>query len=460
MSDGTLDRGRPANPGGPASDGLVTGTDDRLLLVADRLVDGTGRGASGRSFVAVEGGRVAAVGPADEAPSRVPAAVPRLDFPGCTILPGLMDSHVHLTFSAGPVPFEELQADPDARLLLRGAANARAALQAGVTTVRDLGARDRIALLLRDAIADGLVPGPRVLACGRPITSPGGHCHFLGGVAQGVEAVSRLTAELVAEGADAIKVMATGGNMTRSSDPLRAQFSVEELRAIVRIAGAAGRRVTVHARGVDGMRRAVEAGVDGIEHARMEVAPGEWGFDDALARAMAERGITAAPTLAASFRASQAKAAGVRVGLREGMVPIPVRQRNAWRLREAGVRVVVGTDAGAALARFDEAVHVEMELLVGAGWSPLEAIRAGTLDAAFAVGLEKEIGSVEPGKAADLLVVRGDPTRNVSDLRQVAQVVKGGRPVASGGSLTDDRRPFPWPLGEIAERRSLWGPLR
>ncbi len=430
-----------------------------LLVVADRLIDGTGRPALRRAFVAVERERIVAVGPVGEAEGRFPATIRRVDCPGCTVMPGLVDSHVHLTFSAGPVPLEHLQADSDARLLLRGVANARAALQAGVTTVRDLGSRGRVTLDLRDAIASGIVPGPRVVACGRPITSPGGHCHFLGGVAQGVEAVSRLTAELVEQGVDAVKVMATGGNMTQSSDPLRAQFSVDELREIVRIARAAGRRVTVHARGVDGMRRAVAAGVDGIEHARMEVAPGQWGFDDELAQAMAERGITAAPTLAASFRASQAKAAGFNVGLREGMVPIPVRQENARRLRESGVKVVVGTDAGAALARFDEAVHVELELLVAAGWSPLEAIAAGTLGAASAIGLDGDLGSIEAGKLADLLVVRGDPTTSIADVRQVEHVVQRGRVVASGGQLLGDRRPLPWPPDEVAERRSLWRAL-
>jgi imidazolonepropionase-like amidohydrolase len=367
-----------------------------------------------------------------------------------------VDSHVHLTFSAGPVPLRQLQDDSDTRLALTGVANARAALLAGVTTVRDLGSRGRITLDLRDAIAAGVVPGPRVLASGRPITSPGGHCHFLGGVARGVEAVSRLAAELIDEGVDAIKVMGTGGNMTEGSDPLRAQFSVDELREVVKVAAAAGRRVTVHARGVDGMRRAVDAGVDGIEHARMEVSPGQWGFDEKLARAMADQGITAAPTLAASFRASQAKAAGAKVGLREGMVPIPVRQQNAWRLREEGVRVVVGTDAGAALARFDEAVHVELELLVGAGWTPLEAIEAGTRGAAAAIGIQEDVGTIAPGKVADLVVVRGNPSRSISDIRQVEHVFQRGRLVASGGQLVHDRRPLPWPSGDIAERRSLW----
>jgi imidazolonepropionase-like amidohydrolase len=137
-------------------------------------------------------------------------------------------------------------------------------------------------------------------------------------------------------------------------------------------------------------------------------------------------------------------------------VPIPVRQENARRLREAGVRVVVGTDAGASLARFDEAVHVELELLVGAGWSPLEAIEAGTLGAAAAIGLEKEVGTIEAGKRADLVVVRGDPTHHISAIRDVECVFQGGRLVASGGAVTSDARPLPWPVDEIVERRSLW----
>jgi imidazolonepropionase-like amidohydrolase len=428
------------------------------LLLADRVVDGTGRPAIRRGFVAVDGDRIVDVGSA-ETLSRYPASVPRQQFPECTILPGLVDSHVHLTFSAGPVPFEQLQADSDADLLLRGAANARAALQAGVTTLRDLGSRGRVMLALRDAVAAGLVPGPRILASGRPITSPQGHCHFLGGVAQGVRDVARLTQELIDEGVDVIKVMATGGNMTQGSDPLRAQFSADELRAAVEVANAAGRRVTVHARGVAGMRMAVSAGVHGIEHARMEVSPGEWGFDEALAREMADRGVTAAPTMAASYRAFQCRAAGGRVGLREGAVPVPVRQKNARRLRESGVRVVVGTDAGAALARFDEAAHVEMELLTGAGWTPLEALEAGTLGAAIAIGREKLVGSLEPGKLADLLVVRGDPTEQISDVRQVERVFLGSRLVADADGVVSDRRPNPWPRDEIAERRSLWADL-
>jgi imidazolonepropionase-like amidohydrolase len=422
-----------------------------VLIAADRLIDGTGRPALQGGAVAVQGERIAAVGPVQELARQYPDAE-RVDFPGATLLPGLVDSHVHATFSAGPVPFQDIQDDNDLVVGLRGAINARDALQAGVTTMRDLGGRDRTTLALRDTIAAGLIPGPRLLVCGRPITIPQGHCHFLGGVAQGVDAVRALAEELIGEGVDALKVMATGGNMTVTSDPLKAQFTRDELRAIVGVANAAGRRVTAHARGVDGIRAATEANVHGIEHCRMEVGMGEWKFDDMLAREIAARGITAAPTLAASYRAFQRQAAGGTVGIRKGAIPFAIRQQNAARLREAGVRVVVGTGAGASLARFDEAVHVEMEGLVGSGWTPLEAIEAATRGAAFAIGREAELGSLQAGKVADITIVHGDPAVRISDVRNVEAVFLAGRQVVTGGCATLDARPVPWPADQVAAR--------
>ena len=251
---------------------------------------------------------------------------------------------------------------------------------------------------------------------------------------------------------DVIKVMATGGNMTATSDPLKAQFSREEVAAIVGVANAARLRVTAHARGVDGIRVAALANVHGIEHCRMEVGEGEWKFDGELARQLADKGIFAAPTLAASYRAFQRQAAGGKVGIRKGAIPFAIRQQNAARLREAGIRVVVGTDAGASLARFDEAVHVELESLVGAGWTPLEAIAAGTLGSATAIDRDKDIGSLEEGKLADLVVTRGNPARNISDVRQIEAVYLGGRLVATRGHATLDARPTPWPEEQIAQR--------
>jgi imidazolonepropionase-like amidohydrolase len=424
------------------------------IIIADRLFDGTDRVAE-KSYVAIENARIHDIGPFEVLSARIPDSVPREDFPGCTILPGLIDTHVHLTFSASAAPLAQIESDSDFALLLRGAQNARSALQAGVTTIRDLGSRNQVMYELRNAITKGIVPGPRVLCSGRPITCSCGHLHFLGGVAEGVKAVTKLACEIVEEGADVLKIIATGGNMTASSDPLQAQFSPEELRAMVHVAKDAGIPVTVHARGVVGIRASIAAGVDGVEHARMEVAPGEWRFDDDLAREMADRGVVAAATLAASFRAMQCQARGGKVGVRAGAIPIEVRQQNARCLRDAGVPVVTGTDAGAALARFEEAINLELELLVGAGWTPVEALQAATLGAARALRLGQEVGSLQAGKLADVVVVRGDPTRNISDARQVERVYQAGRVVVGGGHAIIDTRPHPWPLDEIVERPSL-----
>jgi len=431
---------------------MTAPTDQPVLIISgDRLVDGTGHEPIAHGAVAVRSDRIVAVGNVHDLAAQFPGAA-RADYPGATVMPGMIDSHVHVTFSASAVPFEDIQNDGDVTVGLRGAINARDALLAGVTVLRDLGGRDRTTIELRNAITAGAIPGPRLLVCGRPITIPNGHCHFLGGVATGVPDVTRLTAELVEEGVDAIKVMATGGNMTVTSDPLKAQFSREEMTAIVGIANQAGLRVTAHARGVEGIRIAAEANAHGIEHCRMEVGTGEWKFDHELARQLADKGITAAPTLAASYRAFQRQAAGGKVGIRAGAIPFPIRQKNAAMLRDAGIRVVVGTDAGASLCRFDEAVHVEMEALVGAGWTPVEAIHAGTLGSAAAIGLEKELGSLEPGKLADIVIARGNPARSISDVRQIEAVYLGGRQVASRGAATLDARPTPWPDSAIATR--------
>ena len=426
------------------------------LLLADKIVPGTGAEPLSHAYVATQGDKIIEVGTQSAlTPERFPVEVPRLEFPGCTLLPGLCDGHVHLTFSAGPVPFRDLLHDSDTALLLRAVANARAALQAGVTTLRDLGSRGQVIYELRDAINKRIIPGPRVLSSGAPITCMGGHLHFLGGVAEGRDGIARMTEERVEEGADVIKVIATGGNMTTTSDPLKAQFTTKEMEAAVEVANANGLKVTVHARGVEGIRAAIRAGVHGVEHARMEVPPGKWEFDDELGREMADRGVTAAPTFAASYRAFQCQAAGAKVGLRPGAIPISVRQENAKRLRECGVKVIAGTDAGASMARFEEAMHVEMECLVGAGWTPREAIEAATLGSATAIGHGEQLGSLEPGKIADLLVVRGDPTANISEIRQVERVFVAGEIVVGAGQVKHDVRPTPWPADEILERPSL-----
>ena len=250
----------------------------------------------------------------------------------------------------------------------------------------------------------------------------------------------RLVRELVDEGVDAIKLIATGGNMTVGSDPFSPAFSLAEARAVVEEAHAAGKKVAAHARSVAGMQQVVDAGVDSIEHSRMEIGPGEWGFDQTLAERMARDGVAAAPTMAASFRAFEHRARGGEVAVQPIALSTATRQENAARLRSCGVQVVVGTDAGAALASFDEATHLEMELLVGAGWTPLEALHAGTLAAARSIGVGDEVGSLEVGKVADIIVVAGDPARAIEHIRRVYCVFQAGIPTVFDGQITGDAR--------------------
>ena len=269
--------------------------------------------------------------------------------------------------------------------------------------------------------------------CGRPVTIPNGHCHFLGGVAKGVPEVTRLTGELVEQGADVIKVMATGGNMTVTSDPLKAQFTWRRCARSWAWPNAAGLRVTAHARGVEGIRVAAEANAHGIEHCRMEVGTGEWQFDHELARMLADKGIFAAPTLAASYRAFQRQAAGGKVGIRAGAIPFATRQKNAAMLREAGIRVVVGTDAGAL------ALPLRRGGARGDGGARGRGLDAGGGHPRRHPRLRhrgrrrEDLGSLEAGKLADVVVVRGNPARSISDVRQVEAVYLNGRRVASRG---------------------------
>jgi imidazolonepropionase-like amidohydrolase len=420
------------------------------LLLADLVIDKLDRAPQARGAVAIRDNLILDVGPAEKVLNGFREGATVIECPACTILPGLIDPHVHLTFSGSRRPFAELEEEDDGELCARGVANARTALLAGITTLRDLGARNDTGFSIKRALSKQVIPGPRVYVSGPPITTPEGHLHFLGGAAEGVDGVRRMAEKLVQHGADVIKLNATGGNMTLKSDPYRAQYTIEEIKAAVEVANAAGLKITVHARGVEGIRAAVRAGVHSVEHSRMEVPPGAWGFDADLAKEMRDRGVTAAPTLASSYRGLQHRAEGIRAG----SLPFDVRLQNARALREHGIRVTAGSDAGATLVRFDECAQLEMESLVMAGWTPLEAIEAGTRGSAFAMGLTK-IGELAPGKLADILVVRGNPTTDITHCRQVELVFLDGKLVVERGQILNDRRPYPWPLTQIETRSDI-----
>ncbi|MDR6624657.1 amidohydrolase family protein [Caulobacter segnis] len=347
------------------------------------------------------------------------------------VLPGLIDSHVHLTGQQGPTSRLDEVTQSSADQAMIGAGYARKTLMAGFTTVADLGAENQAIFALREGIKRGDVIGPRVLAAGSAVSIHGGHGDVNGfsdevmhvlrptSVCSGADDCRRATREQVWHGADIIKITATGGVLSNTAAGLSQQFSDDELKAIVDAAHKMGRKVTAHAHGVDGINSFLRAGGDSIEHGT---------YLDAESMALFKKnGGYLIPTLMAgdfvyriasgpnNFLTPAQTAKALDAG--------PKMLAMARRAHEGGVKIAFGTDTGVS-AHGDNAG--EFALLVKAGLTPLEAIQAATVNAADHFSLSNEIGSLAPGKAADLIAVKGDPLKDVTELQRVTSVIKGG----------------------------------
>lgn len=339
-----------------------------------------------------------------------------LDASGCTIVPGLIEAHAHLCFDATPGWRATYDSDSPGRMLLRMAANGRSMLEAGITTVRDLGAPTDAAIEMRDAFRSGLAMGPDLLVSGAPITTTGGHCWFMGGEADGELAIRRAVRERLKAGVDWIKVMATGGNMTARTNTFEPQFTVEELTACVQEAHRLRRRVAAHAHGANGVRVAVAAGVDTIEHCTFST-PGGTGFDESVAKEMAAKGIVVSPTVSIGYRRWPD----------DGQ-----RERRAAVLRgllDAGCRVIASTDCGIPNVPHAELAGGLEVLEEISGLPASRVLQLATSEAASILGLTDR-GLIAEGRRADLLVVEGDPTTDLGALRNVRYVFKAGQLVS------------------------------
>jgi imidazolonepropionase-like amidohydrolase len=406
----------------------VTAAD--LLLVGGTLIDGSGGAPLHDAAVLMQGGTIAAVGTRRQLAGAVVRET--IDVGGASMLPGFIDAHVHLIFSAGPEPLADVAAEDDAQLLVRARANAMAALDAGVTVVRDCGGRGVVVQQLRDEIAAGRSAGPRILSSGMPITSPRGHLHLIGVEARGTEAVREAVRGQVRAGADLIKVVASGGNLTPGTDPRQPQFSEAELRALVDEAHRSGRPVAAHVHSTQAIRSAVAAEVDTLEHCSWL---GDGGLDETLLATMAQRQTVISPGTPSTFRQRP-----------QDLASDPARQ-DFWRdlqehrfrttraMHAAGLPMIFGTDAGAPRTRFADYALASSIYGDGFGLSPMEIIRAATGRAAQALGLGDELGTLEPGKRADVVVVNGDPSVDPTALRRVKLVIQAGRPLDSASAL-------------------------
>ncbi len=399
-------------------------TPKRTVIRAGRVLNvRTGELRSNQTIV-IEGDKISQIAPSSEV--KAAAGDTTIDLPDATLLPGLIDMHTHLTFELSSLSYEGLKIST-AREALHGARNARRTLEAGFTTVRNLGAKDYADIALRDAINDGDVIGPRIVASGPALGITGGHCdenllppafHFQGeGVADGIEGVQHKVREVIKYGADVIKICATGGVLSKGDDPNASQYTLEEMKAIVADAHRLGRKVAAHAHGAEGVRWASEAGVDSIEHGHL--------MDDAAIATLKKNGTYLVPTLfLGEYMEKNMDRSDVPEYSKQKMRDvIAAMRKNTGKAFTAGVKVAFGTDA----AVYPHGLNAgEFHVYVSLGMTPLAAIQTATINASDLLGPKFLVGALEPGKFADVIAVDGDPTKDVTILEHVKFVMKAG----------------------------------
>ena len=411
------------------------------IILPSMLIDGIRNQAQKGMAVAIQGTSIKWVGPSSEAANLNTDGADQktLEFADGTLLAGMFDIHTHTNMPGDGRTGEQVNEDDNDEIrLLRSAQNAAAAIASGVTTMCDCGSWNRNGFALKEGLAEGLVEGPRVLVSGPPLTVTGGHLWYMGGEADGIDAVRSRVRDMVKQGADFIKIAASGGS-TSTSDPYRAAYSAGELNAIVEEAHNRNRPVLAHCRCTDSINMALDAGVDSILHCAFYDNDGSYRFDEQTADRLASSEVWLNPTmgLGNANRELLIKIKGERALTdeeEERLERSTVAGSNSLAqfsaLVKAGVKLVGGSDCGWSYYPFGD-FQGEVMSLHSAGLTRIEAIHAGTRSPAMALGISDTIGTVEAGKEADLLVVNGDPTQDLECLRDVVAVFKAGKRVAT-----------------------------
>jgi len=386
-----------------------------LLLRGVRVVDGRGVRAE-RADLMIEGGRIREISPE---PVQPPAGARVLELAGATVTPGLMNAHAHVCLDGtSPDPETLLRAETPAETAVRSARRLLDIVNMGVTAIRDVGAPNGIDISLRRLVENGDIPGPRMITAGRVITMTGGHGWWMGWEVDGPDEVRKAVRSQIKAGVTAIKLMATGGMMTPNQKAGAPQLTVEEMTAACEEAHKAGFPVAAHAESDQGVRNAVLAGVDSIEHGH--------GATVETLQLMLERGTALTPTILSDRRIIEAPPdAGIPDFVVQKCIPLGdaliETLHNAFRM---GVIITAGNDGGAPLVGVGE-MAAELALYVKHGLSPQKALESGTINTARLFRMP-EVGYLEPGWHADLLVVRGDPLTDIATLLQPEMVIKAG----------------------------------
>jgi len=388
-----------------------------LVLAGATVIDGVADEPLTNASILVEDGRIDFAGPSQHAPAP-PDDAERIDAHGLVVLPGLIDAHVHLCLSSGP--FHDLLRENLASVAFKAASNAALTLEHGITTVRDVGGYQNVSIELGRAIEAGRLQGPRIAAVGQNIAMTGGHGYFMAQEADGPDAIRRAARAQLKAGAHGVKLMASAGLAVVGEHPVHPELSEEELAAAITEAHNQGKWAAAHAHSTVGIKNAVRAGADSIEHGTY--------LDEEVIQLMLDRGVTLVPTFAIYHRMAHAtpdsglapELAELSRELVDDKVPLFLAALRA------GVRIATGTDNGPPLGPHGD-LALELILLRDIGMPAMDVIRAATVNAARLLRLERTIGTIEVGKQADLVALRGNPLDDMQHIRNVAVVVKGGK---------------------------------
>jgi imidazolonepropionase-like amidohydrolase len=388
--------------------------------------------------VLLDGGTIQATGAVEAVRKECPHDTVDVDLTGATLCPGLIDGHTHLSLAGDGRNYDEMFSETDEMMVMTGAMNLMKHLRAGITTIREHGARNRVGFALKEGLQRGYIPGPRMQVSGRPITCTGGHFCFCNEEADGEEEIRKSVRRLIHEGADYIKIMASGGG-TRGTVPGRASYTEAELHAAVHEAHHFDRTTAAHCRARESMRRAVQAGIDLMEHAEFLDPDDEMRFDPEIAAMMEESRIWISPTLQAWTKyprivelrnqqdlGSLSHDGGIELDGLEKRAEVRLDVMRKLLEYDVKERVLPGTDSGVGMLEFGH-LDYDLELLVQVGFSPADAIVSATRISAEAIGMSDTIGTIENGKVADLVAFDGDPSKDIYAARQVRAVFQEGK---------------------------------
>ena len=382
--------------------------------------------------IVIQDGRITQMAPIDSLKELLAAPGTEVIDPGESyVMPGLIDAHLHLCFDSTDNPITALDSESADVTLLRMAAAAQTELRSGVTTVRDCGAKGNSIFHLRDQIRAGVLEGPDIIACGAPITVTGGHSHFLGLEVDSLDEVEKAVRQLCKDGADFIKVMVSGGNMTPGSNSLINQYGYEALSIITREAHARGKRVAGHIHTTVGIQNAVRAGFDTIEHCSFKDSTGRQDVDFSmdLVKEIRDHGISVCPAFGKGYILPPEEGAPLPDKVAMWAAFQNSRFFTTEQMFDAGINVAAGTDAGCKRTFFHE-FPLTLEILHSKVHMPIyDVLLSATIRAAKALDIETMTGSLEVGKNADLIFVSDDPTKDLQALRKLRGVIKGGNVV-------------------------------